>query len=46
MKTVWMIPLAVGHIFDEDIGDRVDVLASGERVDGDDCLSWSCYTPG
>ena len=33
---------AVGHMLDEDVGDGVAELASGERADGDSFLSWSC----
>ena len=33
-------------MLDEDVGDGVDEVASGRRVDGDTCLSWSCCTPG
>ena len=38
----WMtslLPLAIGHILDQDVGDVVAELASGERVDGDASFS-------
>ena len=42
-----MVPLAVRHMLDKDVGDGFDELTSGQRVDGDTCLSWSCVlTPG
>ena len=34
--------MTIGHILDEDVGDVVAELASGERVDVGACLSWSC----
>ena len=40
------LPLAIGDILDEDVGDVFAELASGERVDGNACLSWSCCVPG
>ena len=40
------MPLAVGDLLDEDVGDRVAELASGVRVDRDACLPWSCCTRG
>ena len=39
------MPLVIGHVL-EDVGDVVAELASGERVDGDVCLFWSCCLPG
>ena len=42
MKTVLKMPLAVGCMLDEDVGVGVTELASGERVDGGACFSWSC----
>ena len=39
------MPLVSGHVL-EDVGDVVAELASGERVDGDVCLFWSCCIPG
>lgn len=44
-QTVEM-PWVVGHVFNEDAGDGVAELASGECVDGDVCLSWARRTPG
>ena len=50
MKTVLrrmssLLPLAIGHVLDEDVGD-VTELASGKRVDDDACLLRSCCIPG
>ena len=45
----WMsslLPLAIGHMLDEDVGDVVAELASDERVDGGACLSWFCCKTG
>ena len=36
------MPLAVGHMLDEDVGEGVAEMASEKRVDGDACLPWSC----
>lgn len=33
------LSLPIGHILDENAGDEVAELASGEQVDGDACLS-------
>ena len=51
MKTVLrrmssLLPLAIGHMLDEDVGDVVAELASDERVDGGACLSWFCCKTG
>ena len=36
------MPLVIGHVL-EDVGDVVAELASGERLNGDARLSWSCF---